>query len=135
MHEKHLRTLLPIKVITPMNQTPRKVKVSKKAPKNDAALKSLKEQGYHVKIEHFRRKKTGALVPDKELRVFSTYIFDENTYERVASEKGGATKMILVKDNNEIEIISTCYWKDRFCRKHGVKACLDKLEKDHNIKA
>jgi hypothetical protein len=118
--------------------TPLKVKVSKKAPKNDAALKSLKDQGYHVKIEHFRRNYFNELVPDKVcsdkfgwllINVWNLcYAFD-------VTLTGGATKMILVKDENKIEIVSTCYWKDRFCRKHGVKACLEKLEKDYNIKA
>ena len=117
-----------------MNQTtPRKVKVSKKAPKNDAALKSLKNQGFHVKIEHFRRDFVGEIIPDSDIRIVDGV--NELIYLYEIDLRGGATKMILVKDNNEIEVVSTCYWKDRFCRKHGVKACLDKLEKDYNIKA
>lgn len=113
--------------------TTQKVKVSKKAPKNDAALKSLKNQGYHVKIEHFRRDFDGEIIPDRDIRIVDG--INDVIYEFEINLRGGATKMILVKDDNKIEIVSTCYWKDRFCRKHGVKACLEKLEKEYNIKA
>jgi hypothetical protein len=125
------RTFLSYKTIKTMNQTTlRKAKVSKKAPKNDASLKSLKDQGYHIRIEHFRKDYEDELVPDIDLRC------EIGMYEHYGIKLyGGATKMTLIKDDMKVEVLSNCYWKDRFCRKYGVKACLEKLEKEHNIKA
>lgn len=117
--------------------------MNKKTPPNTAAIKNLKSQGFQVTIHHYRRKKwkdkLEPLLADKKIReamswntgtgsmgAFGYYLF---------SERGGATVIELKRGEEEIKVRADCYHKDSFCKRQGVKTCLDRLEKLHNIKA
>ncbi len=105
---------------------------------NTAALNILKSQGFKVVINHYRRCPTFNiqeskweinLIPDFEWR---KYLFT-GCYG-LPGEKGGATILTLLRGEEKITVRADCYIKDRFCRRAGVKAALDKLQKLYNIK-
>lgn len=102
-----------------------------KTPPNTAAIKALKNQGFSVKITHWRKKlwkdKKQPLIPDKSVRATKNY--------HIVSHFGGATTLFLKKGDEEITVRADCYAKDRFDKRQGIKAALDRLEKLHNIKA
>lgn len=118
---------------------------------NTESLLKLKSQGYFVKINHHRKVK----VLDVNDDGLFTYKVDsklhaDSVVRKVIKEadtvrgeipyfkylaKGGATEMILEKDGEKINILATCYSKDHFCRRNGVKVCLEKLKKLYNIEA
>ncbi len=108
-----------------------------KTPPNTAALKSLKNQGYSLKITHYRRKKWKdkfePLIADKTIRKLKNS-FPEFGYH-LFSERGGATVLELQKGEEKITVRADCYHKDSFSKRAGVKACLERLEKLHWIKA
>ena len=115
-----------------------------KTPPNTAALKSLKNQGFSVKINHFRRKKWKdkfePLLSDKKIReamsfykgepMLATYSFGYHLF----SERGGATVLELKRGEEQIKVRADCYVKDSFSKREGVKQCLERLEKLHGIK-
>lgn len=107
-----------------------------KIPPNTPALKSLKNQGYSLKITHFRRK----LWKDKKEQLLADKAIRENIrhggfgYEMV-SERGGATVLELQKGEEKITVRADCYHKDTFSKRQGVLECLKRLEKLHGIKA
>lgn len=102
-----------------------------KTPPNTAAIKSLKNQGFQIKITHWRKKlwkdKEQPLVLDKAVRATKNY--------NIVSHHGGATEIFLKKGEQEIKVRADCYAKDRFDKRAGVKAVLDLLENLHSIKA
>lgn len=107
-------------------------------PSNAAAIKSLKDQGFGIKIHHYRRvpvfqieeSKWGKeVVPDFEWRKF---LF--TGYYDLPDENGGATELILEKGEVKIVVRADCYYKDRFCRRVGVSYALKKLESLYGIK-
>lgn len=110
--------------------------MNQKTSPNTAALKSLKNQGYSVKINHFRRKKwkdkLEPLMADKKIR--EAMSFGGINYQHF-SEHGGATVLELKRGEEEIKVRADCFHRDSFSKRAGVKACLDRLEKLHNIKA
>lgn len=105
--------------------------MNKKTPPNTAAIKSLKNQGFSVKITHWRKKgwkdREEPLVLDKSVRLTKNY--------HIVSHFGGATTILLKRGEEEIAVRADCYVKDRFDKRRGIKAALDRLEKLHNIKA
>lgn len=107
-----------------------------KTPPNTVALKSLKNQGFSVKISHFRRKKwkdkLEPLMSDRKIR--ESMSFGGINYQHF-SERGGATVLELKRGEEEIKVRADCYVKDSFSKREGVKQCLTRLEKLHSIKA
>lgn len=107
-----------------------------KTPPNTPALKSLKNQGYSVKINHFRRKKwkdkLEPLLADKTIRKLKDS-FPEFDYH-LFSERGGATELSLTRGGETIKVRADCYHKDTFSKRQGVLECLKRLEKLHGIK-
>jgi len=110
-----------------------------KPPPNTTSLNSLKSQGYKVIINHCRRvwgydyieAKWGVrLVPDSEWRVACF----NNGFYKLPEEKGGATILTLIRGEEKIIVRADCYIKDSFCRRQGVLATLNKLEKLYGIK-
>lgn len=107
-----------------------------KTPPNTDAIKNLKSQGFHVTIRHYRKK----LWKDKEEPLLLDKSIRENQkhggfgYEMI-SQRGGATEMIVEKEDQKVTVRADCYVRDSFCKRQGVKICLDRLEKLHNIKA
>jgi hypothetical protein len=103
---------------------------------NTAAIKNLKDQGFSVKIIHYRRKKwkdkLEPLIQDRAIR--------ENIkrggfgYEMV-SERGGSTEICLTRGEEKIVIRADCYVGDAFCKKIGTRVALDKLKKLYDINA
>ena len=110
--------------------------MNQKTPPNTPALKALQNQGFQISIKHFRRK----LWKDKKEQLLADKAIRENIkhggfgYEMI-SERGGATELSLTKGDETIKVRADCYHKDSFCKRQGVKICLDRLEKLHNIKA
>lgn len=118
--------------------------MNQKTPSNTAALKSLKSQGFSLKITHYRRKKwkdkQEPLMADKEIREGITWnprflSKGEGFGYHLFSERGGATELELKRGEEIIKVRADCYVKDSFSKRAGVKACLERLEKLHNIKA
>ena len=106
--------------------------MNKKTPPNTLALKNLKDQSWEVQIRHYRRWKNGGDdISDSSLRNLGY----ADIYKESIAQTGGATELILDKDGVCIIIRSTCYYKDNFCRRIGVRECLKKLETLYNIKA
>ena len=102
---------------------------------NTAAIQNLKNQGFRVTINHFRKwKGLRGIVRDKEVRSFVNRFNSENWWQAI-DQKGGATDLILERGEEKITVRATCYHKDHFCRRTGVLECLKKLENLHNIKA
>lgn len=108
-----------------------------KTPPNTAAIKNLKSQGFKIDIIHYRRKavndKKEPLIADKTIRAVKKIFPDIN--HNIVSQTGGATEIRLSKGEDVIVVRADCYVKDNFNRRIGVKTCLDRLEKLHNIKA
>lgn len=108
-----------------------------KTPPNTAAINSLKQQGFSVKIKHFRRKKwkdkLEPLITDKTIRKLKNS-FPEFGYH-LFSECGGATELELNRGEEIIKVRADCYVKDHFSKRQGVKTCLDRLKNLHNIEA
>lgn len=107
--------------------------MNKKAPSNANSLDFYKSQGFTVQIKHFRRvymytsnspKWKYHIVPDSLWRSK----VEETYYMEYPDEKGGATELTLTRGNEEYKVRSDCYVKDSFCRRLGVRACLDKLD-------
>ncbi len=118
--------------------------MNQKTPPNTAALKSIKNQGYSVKITHYRRKKWKdkfePLLSDKKIREGMSFnnfklLPEMNFGYHLFSERGGATVLELQKGEEKITVRADCYHKDSFSKRAGVKACLERLEKLHAIKA
>ena len=111
--------------------------MNKKTPPNTAAIKSLKNQGYSVKIKHFRRKafkdKDQPLIADSTIRALKD-IFPDISYG-IVSQTGGATEIVLEKEEQKIIVRADCYAKDHFCKRLGLRAALDKLKKLYDIEA
>ena len=109
--------------------------MSTKTPPNTAALKSLKNQGFSLKISHYRRK----LWKDKKEPLLADAAIRENIklggfgYEMI-SERGGATELELKRGEEIIKVRADCYVKDSFSKRQGVLECLKRLEKLHGIK-
>jgi len=105
--------------------------MNNKTPPNTAAIKSLKNQGFQIKITHWRKKtwkdKEQPLVLDKAVRATKNY--------NIVSHHGGATEIFLKKGEQEIKVRADCYHRDSFCKRLGVLECLKRLEKLHNITA
>lgn len=110
-----------------------------KTPTNTAALNNLKSQGWEVDVTHWRHLNKGfyieaALIKDKDFRDglegFSRKHYYWNTE---VSHFGGATVLELIRGEEKITVRADCYIKDRFNRKLGVRAALDKLQKLYNI--
>ena len=110
--------------------------MNKKTPPNTAAIKNLKSQGFHVTIRHYRKKlwkdKKEPLLLDKSIRENQKH--GGFGYEMI-SQRGGASEIELQRGEEIIKVRADCYHKDSFCKRQGVKICLDRLEKLHNIKA
>lgn len=111
-----------------------------KTPPNTAAIKSLKNQGFKIKINHFRRKKWKdkfePLLSDKKIREAMSWNIGEGAFGyHLFSERGGATILELKRGEEEIKVRADCYHKDGFSKRQGVLQCLKRLEKLHNIKA
>lgn len=111
--------------------------MNNKTPPNTAALDSLKNQGYKLIVNHYRRVAvknledngwTISLIPDFEWRKY----FHTNFYD-LPEEKGGATELTLLRGEEKIVVRVDCYIKDSFSRRLGVKAALDKLKKLYDI--
>lgn len=109
-------------------------------PSNKPILDKLKNDGYRIKIEHFRRVPVRPLnpdatawskqvIPDREWREF---LFTNN-YD-LPDENGGATELTLERGEEKIVVRADCYYKDRFCRRVGVREALKKLESLYGIK-
>ena len=107
-------------------------------PSNAAAIKSLEDQGYNVRIQHFRRvpifqiensKWEKKVIPDFEWR---KYLF--TNYYDLPDENGGATEITLKRGEEKIVVRADCYVKDRFCRRIGVSYAMKKLESLYGIK-
>lgn len=118
--------------------------MNQKTPPNTAALKSLKNQGFSLKITHYRRKKwkdkQEPLMADKKIREAASWncvnrFHDKGFGYHLFSERGGATVLELQKGEEKITVRADCYHKDSFSKRAGVKACLERLEKLHAIKA
>lgn len=107
-----------------------------KTPPNTAAIKSLKQQGFQIKINHYRRKKWKdkfePLLADKKIR--EAIKFRGGICYSHFSECGGATEIELNRGEETIKVRADCYAKDHFSKREGVKQCLARLEKLHNIK-
>lgn len=124
---------------------------NKKTPTNTESLINLNRQGYQVKVRHLRKVKAlnvnedGLFVYKVDPVLHSDSVVREVIKEANVEngeipyfkyvENGGATILALKKDGEEITIQSTCYAKDRFCRRQGVSECLAKLKKLYNIEA
>lgn len=108
-----------------------------KTPPNTAAINSLKQQGWSLKIKHFRRKafkdKTEPLIADSTIRALKD-IFPDISYG-IVSQTGGATEIVLEKGEQKIIVRADCYARDHFCKRLGTRAALDKLKKLYNIEA
>lgn len=106
-----------------------------KTPPNTAAIKSLKNQGYSLKIKHFRRKafkdKEEPLIADATIRSLKK-VYPDVSYNFV-SQTGGATVLELKRGEEEIKVRADCYAKDHFCKKLGVFHCLKRLTHLHGI--
>lgn len=111
---------------------------NKKTPTNTESLIRLKNQGFDVKIKHYRMVTQrddnmgwkAKLTPDFEWRE------NINTgYYDLPNEKGGATDLILIRGEEKIVVRASCYAKDHFCRRVGVLEALKKLKKLHGIEA
>ena len=107
-------------------------------PSNVAAIQSLKDQNWTVKIQHYRRPNKGFyennLVKDREFRDSLRNLFDQRFYWREEiSHFGGATELILQKGEEKIVVRADCYVKDRFARRLGVREALKKLESLYGI--
>lgn len=116
-----------------------------KTPTNTAALNSLKSQGWNVNIVHWRHLHKGAfvecdgrqglLIKDKDYRETLKDMPDKFEFWDIeVSHFGGATEIILVRGEEKIVVRADCYVKDRFSRRLGVKAALNKLENLYGIK-
>lgn len=110
-----------------------------KTPPNTAAIKSLKNQGFQIKINHFRRKKWKdkfePLLADKKIREAMSWNVSGVTFGyHLFSERGGATELELKRGEEEIKVRADCYVKDSFSKRQGVLECLKRLEKLHGIK-
>lgn len=107
-----------------------------KTPPNASSLKSLKNQGFQIKISHYRRKKwkdkLEPLIPDKKIREIAKF---GGLGYAIVSERGGATVLTLEKDGEVINVRVDCFYKDAFSKRIGVLECLKRLEKLHDIKA
>lgn len=108
---------------------------TKPAP-NTAAINSLKQQGFKVSINHWRKKlwkdKKEPLIADKAVR--ENQKMGGFGYEMV-SQNGGATELHLLKGEQQIAIRVDCYAGDSFAKKIGVRVALDKLKTLYNIEA
>lgn len=118
--------------------------MNQKTPPNTAALKSLKNQNFKIKITHYRRKKwkdkLEPLMADKKIREAINWMprnlpKEEGFGYHLFSERGGATVLELQKGEEIITVRADCYVRDSFSKKEGVKQCLARLEKLHGIKA
>lgn len=107
-----------------------------KTPPNTAAINSLKQQGFSVKISHYRRKafkdKEQPLIADSTIRALKD-IFPDISYG-IVSQTGGATEIVLEKGEQKIIVRADCYAKDHFCKRLGVFHCLKRLTHLHDIK-
>lgn len=101
---------------------------TKPAP-NTAAINSLKQHGFKVSINHWRKKlwkdKKEPLIADKAVR--ENQKMGGFGYEMV-SQNGGATILELKRGEEEIKVRSDCYAKDAFCKRTGVSVCLTRLK-------
>jgi hypothetical protein len=131
------------------------MKKSNRPTPNKEALTRLKEQGFEVTVQHFRRvrckrdkneRPAHRIVPDNERREWEKRVLRQDGvtlsqcfYDAIGYDapeiKGGATELTLQRGEEKITVRADCYAKDTFCRRLGVKACLEKLEKLHSIKA
>lgn len=113
-----------------------------KTPPNTAALKSLKNQGFSLKITHYRRKKwkdkEEPLMSDKEIR--EAIKWNSKFYSRgegfdyhLFSERGGATELELKRGEEIIKVRADCYVKDSFSKRQGVFECLKRLKQIYGI--
>jgi hypothetical protein len=109
--------------------------MNKKAPSNANSLNYFKSVGFTVTINHFRRvfnydenasKWKFEIVPDGEWRKNARESF---YFSNGPEEKGGATELTLTRGTEQYKVRAECYVKDSFCRRLGVRACLDKLDK------
>lgn len=111
--------------------------MNQKTPPNTAAIKSLKQQGYSLKIKHFRRKafkdKEEPLIADSTIRSLKK-VFPDISYG-IVSQTGGATELVLEKGEQKIVVRADCYARDHFSKRLGVRAALDRLKNLHNIEA
>lgn len=115
-------------------------------PANKPALDNLKSQGYHLTVTHYRSDKRKNLLKDQYIRTFADWPpphvkseYERKQYHReiwnAVSQFGGATELHLVKGDQNITVRVECYAKDRFSRRLGVRAALNKLKALYNIEA
>lgn len=115
-----------------------------KTPTNTTALNSLKSQGWNVNIFHWRLLKKnayvlhssrqGMMIRDKDYRETLNNFDDRSAlWNTEVSHFGGATEIILERGEEKIIVRADCYVKDRFSRRLGVRAALDKLKKLYDI--
>ncbi len=116
-------------------------KPTKRPPSNTESLIRLKDQQYSVHIEHYRVvaypfETEPKLVHDKTWRQplkIKGALGDIYTVFVEPRQTGGATTLKVQRDNEQIVVQSVCNSKDHFARRVGVKNCLEKLKKLHNI--
>ena len=124
---------------------------NKKTPTNTESLINLNRQGYRVKVRHLRKVKAlsinedGLFVYKVDPVLHSDSVVREVIKEADVEkgeipyfkyvENGGATELELRNGEEKIVVRATCYIKDKFCRRLGVKQCLEKLKELHNIEA
>lgn len=113
-----------------------------KTPPNTAALKSLKNQGFSLKITHYRRKKwkdkQEPLMADKEIREAISWMprnlpKGEGFGYHLFNERGGATELELKRGEEIIKVRADCYHKDSFSKRQGVFECLKRLKQIYGI--
>lgn len=106
---------------------------------NTATIQNLKNQGWKIDVIHYRRKswkdKEEPLIADKTFRGLIKDFPLAYSWDCDVSHFGGATEIILSRGEETIAVRADCYVKDRFCRRLGTKAALDRLKKLHNIEA
>lgn len=105
-------------------------------PSNAAAIQSLKDQGFDVKINHYRQVLNVRNIHELRVRyeIVPDYDWRLDPHNLWLMDNGGATTLKLTRGTEQYEIRANCYHKDRFCRRIGVKYCLDKLAEQYDIK-
>lgn len=118
-----------------------KKNTTNKVAPNKPILEALKAEGWEIEINHYRQvfdALTGKVVTvkDSEWRAKKEIVYDflgisgQDVYRySVPHEFGGATTMKLKRGEEEVTVRAECYVKDNFCRRHGVKVCLERAFK------
>ena len=104
-----------------------------KTNNNQLTVKSLRQSGTKVKVEHSRR-----LIPANIVGEIFDYIpkgsFNKKItkeVEYVVSAKGGQTKVIVdFTDGRHYEANTICSKKDHYSKSRGLKICLARISRD-----